>query len=274
MEGLLDDRMTTAFAGLRDKAFSFTHLLRHFLFLMLLSRSWFRLLACFLSLPALAQTAPPVTAPLDVAAVDAVVARALKAFDVPGMAVAVVKDGQVVMSKGYGVRSLKTKVPVDANTLFGIGSNTKAFTTAALGLLVDEGKLRWDDKVTKYIPEFLVYDPHVTAEFTVRDLLTHRSGLGLDAGDLMFAPDSTDFTVQDVIHNLRYFRPVSSFRSRHDYDNNLYVVADEVVTRINGQPWAEFVQARLLRPLGMRRSAADLYSSRSRMRIENMKFQV
>ena len=147
---------------------------------------------------------------------------------------------------------------MDANTLFGIASNTKAFTAAALGLLVDGGKLRWDDKVTKYIPEFLVYDPHVTAEFTVRDLLTHRSGLGLDAGGLMFAPDSTDFTVQDVIHNLRYFRPVSSFRSRHDYHNNLYVVAGEVVTRINGQPWAEFVQARLLRPLGMRRSAADL----------------
>ncbi|WP_426062298.1 serine hydrolase domain-containing protein, partial [Hymenobacter sp. B1770] len=130
---------------------------------MLLSRSYGWLLAALLSLPARAQTAPPVTAPLDVAAVDAVMARALKAFDVPGLAVAVVKDGQVVLSKGYGVRSLATKEPVDANTLFGIASNTKAFTTAALGLLVDEGKLRWDDKVTDHIPEFKMYDPYVTA---------------------------------------------------------------------------------------------------------------
>jgi len=224
---------------------------------MLLSHSCGWLLAGLLSLPAFAQTAPPVTAPLDVAAVDAVVARTLKAFDVPGIAVAVVKDGQIVMSKGYGVSSLKTKAPVDANTLFGIASNTKAFTTAALGLLVDEGKLRWDDKVTDYIPEFKMYDPYVTAEFTVRDLLCHRSGLGLGVGDLMFFPDSTDFTVKDVIHNLRYFKPVSSFRSQFDYDNNLYIVAGEVVTRISGQPWADFVQARLLKPLGMSRSATD-----------------
>ena len=109
---------------------------------MLFSRFWYWLLACLISLPALAQIAAPVMAPLDVAAVDAVVARALKAFDVPGMAVAVVKDGQVVSAKGYGVRSLKTQAPMDANTLVGIASNTKAFTAAALGLLVDEGKLR------------------------------------------------------------------------------------------------------------------------------------
>ena len=203
-----------------------------------------------------AQTAPPVTAPLDVAAVDAVVARTLKALNVPGIAVAVVKDGQVVLSKGYGLSSLATKAPMDANTLFGIASNSKAFTAAALGLLVDDGKLRWDDKVTDYIPEFKMYDPYVTAEFTVRDLLTHRSGLGLGAGDLMFFPDSSDFTIQDVVHNLRYFKPVSSFRSKFDYDNNLYLVAGEVVKRISGQSWAEFVEARLLKPLGMNRSAA------------------
>jgi CubicO group peptidase (beta-lactamase class C family) len=201
--------------------------------------------------------APAPTPPLDVAAVDAVVARTLKAFDVPGIAVAVVKDGQVVMAKGYGVSSLRTKAPMDANTLFGIASNTKAFTTAALGLLVDEGKLRWDDKVTDYIPEFKMYDPYVTAEFTVRDLLCHRSGMGLGAGDLMFFPDSSDFTVKDVIHNLRYFKPASSFRSKFDYDNNLYIVAGEVVARISGQPWADFVETRLMKPLGMTRTATD-----------------
>ncbi|WP_216691011.1 serine hydrolase [Hymenobacter siberiensis] len=224
---------------------------------MLLFRSCGWLLAGLLSLPARAQTAPPVTAPLDVAAVDAVVARTLKAFDVPGMAVAVVKDGQVVLAKGYGVRSLATKAPVDANTLFGIGSNTKAFTTAVLGLLVDEGKLRWDDKVTKYLPEFQMYDPYVTAEFTVRDLLCHRSGLGQGIGDLMLFPDSADFTISDAIHNLRYFKPVASFRSRYEYDNCLYLVAGEVVARIARQPWTEFVETRLLRPLGMHRSATS-----------------
>ncbi|WP_262385983.1 serine hydrolase [Hymenobacter sp. BT491] len=210
-----------------------------------------------MALPVLAQmpSAPP-TAPLDIAAVDAAVARTLQAFDVPGMAVAVVKDGQVVMAKGYGVRSLNTKVPMDANTLFGIASNTKAFTTAALGLLVDEGKLRWDDKVTDYIPEFRLYDPYVTAEFTVRDLLTHRSGLGLGIGDLMFFPDSADFTNKDIIHNLRYFRPASSFRSQFAYDNNLYIVAGEIVARVSGQSWADFVESRLLKPLGMTHSAA------------------
>jgi CubicO group peptidase (beta-lactamase class C family) len=214
-------------------------------------------LALLLAGPALAQTAPPVATPLDVAAIDAVVARTLKAFDVPGIAVAVVKDGQVVLAKGYGVSSLKTKAPMDANTLFGIASNTKAFTAAALGLLVDEGKLRWDDKVTDYVPEFKMYDPYVTAEFTVRDLLTHRSGLGLGAGDLMFFPDSSDFTVKDVIHNLRYFKPVSSFRSKFDYDNNLYIVAGEVVARVSGQPWADFVETRLTKALGMSRTATD-----------------
>ena len=222
---------------------------------MLLSRSYAWLLAGLLSLPALAQTAPPVSAPLDVAAVDAVVARTLKAFDVPGLAVAVVKDGQVVLAKGYGVRSLATQEPVDANTLFGIASCTKAFTAAALGLLVDEGKLRWDDKVTRYITEFKMYDPYVTAEFTVRDLLCHRSGLGRGAGDLMFFPDSTDFTIQDMIHSLRYFKPVSSFRGEYVYDNTLYLVAGELVARVTGQPWTTFVETRLLQPLGMRRSA-------------------
>ena len=186
---------------------------------------------------------------------DAVVARTLKTFDVPSIAVAVIKDGQVVLAKGYGMRSLATQEPMDANTLFGIASCTKAFTAAALGLLVDEGKLRWDDKVTKYLPEFQMYDPYVTAEFTVRDLLTHRSGLGRGAGDLMLFPDSTDFTVQDVIHSLRYFKPVSSFRSEYVYDNCLYLVAGEVVARVTGQPWTTFVETRLLQPLGMRRSA-------------------
>lgn len=116
--------------------------------------------------------------------IDSLVALTLKTFDVPGIAVAVVKDGKLIHSKGYGVRSLNTKQKVDENTLFGIASNSKAFTASALGILVDDGKLKWDDKVIDYIPEFRLYNPYVTEEFTITDLLTHRSGLGLGAGDL------------------------------------------------------------------------------------------
>jgi CubicO group peptidase (beta-lactamase class C family) len=187
--------------------------------------------------------------------INHLVERTLKTFDVPGIAVAIVKDDKIVFEKGYGVRSLATGKKVDENTLFGIASNSKAFTTAAIGILVDEGKLKLDDKVTDYIPEFKLYDPWVTSEFTIRDLLTHRSGLGLGAGDLMDFPDSTDFTIKDVIHNLRYFKPVSSFRSKYDYDNQLYKVAGEVIARVSGMSWEDFIQTRIMDPLGMVHSA-------------------
>jgi len=138
------------------------------------------------------------------AQIDDLVERTLKTFDVPGIAVAIVKDGKVIHAKGYGVKSILTNAPVDENTLFGIASNSKAFTTAALAMLVDEGKLNWDDKVTQYIPEFKMYDDYVTKEFTIRDLLTHRSGLGLGAGDLMIWPDGNNFTTHDMITTI-YF---------------------------------------------------------------------
>jgi len=189
--------------------------------------------------------------------VDRLVERALKTFDVPGIAVAIVKDDKNVYAKGYGVRSLNTGKKVDENTLFGIASNSKAFTTAAIGILSDEGKLKLDDKVTDYIPEFKLYDPYVTAEFTIRDLLTHRSGLGLGAGDLMDFPDSTDFTLKDVIHNLRYLKPVSSFRSKYDYDNQLYKVAGEIIARVSGMSWEEFIETRIMKPLQMTHSSAS-----------------
>jgi CubicO group peptidase (beta-lactamase class C family) len=187
--------------------------------------------------------------------VDRLVERTLKTFDVPGIAVAIVKDDKIVYEKGYGVRSLNSGKKVDENTLFGIASNSKAFTTAAIGILADEGKLKLDDKVTDYIPEFKMYEPYVTAEFTIRDLLTHRSGMGLGAGDLMDWPDSTNFTIEDVIHNLRYFKPVSSFRSKYDYDNQMYKVAGELIKRVSGMSWEDFVQTRILDPLHMDHTA-------------------
>jgi CubicO group peptidase (beta-lactamase class C family) len=188
--------------------------------------------------------------------IDSLAERARRAFDVPGIAVCVIKDGKVIHSKGYGVRSLRTGQPVDENTLFGIASNSKAFTTAALGMLVDEGKLSWDDKVRKFIPEFKLFDPYVTEEFTIRDLLCHRSGLGLGAGDLMFFPDGSDFTIPDILHNLQFLKPVTSFRSQYAYDNNLYIVAGEVVARAGGMSWVDFIENRILQPLGMSHSVA------------------
>ncbi len=195
--------------------------------------------------------------PITSAAIDSLAERSMKAFDVPGIAVAVIKDGKVIHLKGYGVRSLRSMQKTDENTLFGIASNSKAFTAAALGILIDEGKLHWDDKVRDYIPEFKLYDPWVTEQFTIRDLLTHRSGMGLGAGDLMLFPDSSDFTLDDIIHNLRYLKPVSSFRTKYDYDNNLYIIAGEVVKRVSGQSWDDFVTDRILKPLGMEKSATS-----------------
>ena len=188
---------------------------------------------------------------------DELVQKTLTSFNVPGIAAAVVKDGKIVHSKGYGVRSILSKEKVDGNTLFGIASNSKAFTAAALGMLVDEGKLNWDDKVVKFIPEFKMYNDYVTNEFTIRDLLSHRSGLGLGAGDLMIWPDKNNFTTNDIIQNLQFLKPVSAFRTKYDYDNLLYIVAGEIVTRASGKSWCDFIESRILKPLEMTHTAAS-----------------
>ncbi len=201
------------------------------------------LLLVLLSVASFAQTAPP-------ADLDAYVARVMKEFEVPGIAVAIVKDGKVVLAKGYGVRELGRPEPVTEYTKFGIASNTKAFTAAALAMLVDEGKLSWDDPVHKYLPGFQLYDPYVTRELTVRDLLTHRSGLGLGAGDLLFWPHTT-FTSDEILYRMRFVRPASSFRSRYAYDNILYLAAGQVVAAVSGKSWDEFIKERIFAPLGM-----------------------
>jgi len=189
--------------------------------------------------------------------IDSLVQKTMKTFDVPGMAVAVLKDGEVVSKKGYGLQSLKTKKPVDTETMFGVASNTKAFTTAALAQLIDQGKLEWDTKVTDIIPEFKLYDSYVTNEFTVRDLITHRSGLGLGAGDLMIFPANNTTSKAEMIHNLRYLKPVSSFRSKFDYDNLLYIVAGEVIAQVSEQPYDVYIQEHFLNPLKMDRTTLD-----------------
>lgn len=189
--------------------------------------------------------------------IDSLVNKTLKTFQVPGIAVAVIKDGKIVHLKGYGVRSLNSPEKVNEHTLFGVASNSKAFTAASLGLLVEEGKLNWDDKVIKYIPEFRLYNEYVTQEFTIRDLLTHRSGLGLGAGDLMIFPDGNNFTVNDLLRNMQYLKPTSAFRTKYDYDNLLYIIAGEVVARVTGSSWSEFTEQRIMQPLGMTRSVAS-----------------
>lgn len=207
-------------------------------------------------LPALAKEAAK---PL--AALDAQAARAMKEFDVPGMAIAVVKDGRVVHAKGYGVRKLGEPGAVDADTLFGIASNTKAFTCAAISILAEESRLDWDDPVTKHLAEFQMYDPWVTREVTLRDLVTHRAGLGLGQGDLMWWP-ATDFTRREIVRGIRHLKPASSLRSRYAYSNVMYVAAGEVVAEVSGRSWDEFLRERLFAPLGMSRSNTSVAASR------------
>jgi CubicO group peptidase (beta-lactamase class C family) len=183
--------------------------------------------------------------------------RAMDEFQVPGMAVSVVHDGSVVYAGGHGIREIGKKGAVDDRTLFQIGSVSKAFTAASLALLADEGKLQWDAPVIDYLPEFRMYDAWVTREFTVRDLLTHRSGLPLGAGDLLIFPDARS-SRDEVIRAMRYLEPTSSFRSKFDYDNLLYIVAGEVVARVADMPFEDFLEQRLLLPLGMDDCAATL----------------
>lgn len=203
--------------------------------------------------PALAKPKP--APPL--AGLDAHVARTMKEFGAPGMAVAVVKDGRVVLAKGYGVRRVGDPAPVDADTLFGVASNTKAFTCAALSILVEEGKLAWDDPVTKHLPDFQMFDPWVTREVTVRDLVTHRAGLGLGAGDLMWWPPTT-FTRREIVRGLRWVKPASSLRSRYAYNNVMFVAAGEVVAAVALESWDDFVRRRILEPVGMSRTTTRL----------------
>jgi CubicO group peptidase (beta-lactamase class C family) len=200
----------------------------------------------------LAQAPAPSTAsaPPEVldAGFDAYVAKARDDWRVPGLAISVVKDGRVVFAKGYGVRELGRNDPVDEHTIFAIGSTTKAMTAALVGMLVDEGKLQWDDPVTKHLPWFQLKDPYVTRELTVRDLLTHRAGLG-NADFLWYGQDNSP---QDILRRIRLADPAYSLRSGFIYQNIMYAVAGAVVEAAGGKPWEQAIQTRIFDPLGMR----------------------
>ena len=227
---------------------------------MITLRRWSGLALLALAGPALA--APP-------ADIDAVVARALQTFDAPGFSLAIVENGETVLARGYGLRQLGEKTRADEHTIFPIGSCTKAFVSAALAILVDEGKLSWDDKVTDKLPGFRLYDPFATAEMTVRDLLVHNSGLALGAGDLLWLGGST-YTRKQLVERLRYIKPARSFRSGYAYDNVLYVVAGQLVEEISGMTWEAFTEQRILAPLGMKDSTvphAKALKSRNRAHL-------
>jgi CubicO group peptidase (beta-lactamase class C family) len=188
--------------------------------------------------------------------IDEYIEKVQKDWNVPGLAVAIVKGDKVLFSKGYGVRRLDGADPVDADTLFAIASNSKAFTAAALAVLVEEGKLAWDDPVQKHFPEFMMPDPFVTREMTVRDLLCHRCGLDTFSGDLLWY--DTNYSTQEVAERIRFLKPVSSFRSRYGYQNLMYIVAGLVIERVSGETWGEFVTSRFLRPLEMNRTTVSI----------------
>jgi CubicO group peptidase (beta-lactamase class C family) len=176
-----------------------------------------------------------------------------KEFGVPGVTIAIVEDGKVTLAHGWGVRDITTNQPVDADTIFFTGSTGKAFTNAALATLVDEGKIKWDDRVIDHMPDFRMWDPWVTREMTIRDLLVHRSGLGLGEGDLLFLPNST-LSRKETVRRIRYLKPATSFRSGYAYDNILYMAAGQLIEEVSGEPWEQYIHDHVFGPLGMNHS--------------------
>jgi len=187
---------------------------------------------------------------------DTYIEKAMEEWQVPGLAIAIVKDDQVIYNKGFGVKDINKKDPVDTNTQFAIASNTKAFTVHALGLLVQEGKISWDDPVLKYLPDFQLYDPLVTRKITIRDLLCHRSGLGLWAGDLIWW--GSTYTREDVMDRIRFIKPVADFRTTYRYSNMMFLVAGQIIPEVTGKSWDIFLKERFFSPLNMKRTNSSI----------------
>lgn len=182
---------------------------------------------------------------------DDYIEAAMEAWEVPGLAIAVVRNDSVIHARGFGVRELGRPAPVDEHTLFAIASTTKAMTAAALGMLVDEGRLDWDDPVTRHLPSYQLADPFISRELTVRDLLTHRAGLSRSDNLWIAAP----FDRGEVLRRARHLSSTSGFRAEYGYHNVMYIAAGEVAGAVSGTSWDDFIQQRLFQPLGMTRSA-------------------
>jgi CubicO group peptidase (beta-lactamase class C family) len=186
----------------------------------------------------------------DLQKLEVYIQKCMTEWEIPGMAVGIVKNDTLIFAKGFGIREIGKPEKVDENTMFGIASNTKAFTAAALATLVDEGKIKWDDKVTDYIPYFEMYDPFVTHEMTIRDLLCHRSGLETFSGDLIW--DATTYTREEIIKRIKYLKPVYSFRSHYGYSNVLVLTAGEIIPKVTGKSYDEYIREKFFEPLGMK----------------------
>jgi len=192
----------------------------------------------------------PATKTASLASLDQYIERALRDWQVPGLALAVVRNDSVILARGYGVRDVGKPDRVDENTIFAIASTTKAFTAASIGMLVDAGTLQWNDPVRRWLPYFEVADPIANQSFLVRDLLNHRSGL--ERGDLLWATGSYDR--KGVVSHLRYLRQLHPFRTTYGYSNNMFITAGMVITEASGMSWDDFVAQRIFAPLGMRRT--------------------
>jgi len=204
-------------------------------------------------LPALAAPAPQAT----IQGIDEFIDSVMKEWKIPGLAIAVIKDGQVLLSKGYGLRDVENKLPVTPQTLFAIGSNTKSFTAAVMGMLNDEGKVDWDKPVREYLPDFRLFDEVATKEMTPRDLVTHRSGL--PRHDLLWV--ATGLSRDGLYQRLRYLQPNKPLRYTYQYQNLMFMTAGCLEERITGKKWEDLVRERILQPLGMNRSNLSVNDS-------------
>lgn len=184
--------------------------------------------------------------------VDAFINQAMIDWKMPGFAVAIVKNDSVIFSKGYGVRDIRKSDPVNENTLFVIASCSKAFTTASLAILVDQGKIKWDDPVTKYLPDFQLYDSWVTKEITIRDLVSHKSGLETFSGDFLWINSTYDR--KEVIQRARYLKNTSGFRSKYGYQNIMFIAAAEIIKAVTDTSWGDYINSHILKKIEMKNS--------------------
>ena len=187
---------------------------------------------------------------------ESFIEKVLVDWDVPGAAVAVVKDDKIVYAKGFGVKEKGKGEKVNERTLFGVASNSKAFTATAIAILVDEGKLKWDDKVIKYLPDFKLADEYVTRELTIRDLLSHRNGLPAYSGDIVWW--GSEYTRDEVIERMRYIQPRYGFRATYAYQNIPFIVAGQIIEKVSGKSWDDFVKERIFKPLGMNETLTSI----------------
>jgi len=217
-----------------------------------LLRIWIAVLLCVL---AVACVFPPCAGAEPLSGLDAYIEKSMKDWQLPGLAIAVVQDDQIIFIKGYGTREIGKELPVDENTVFAIGSTSKAFTSTAVGLLVQDGKISWDDRVTDHLAGFQMADPWVTHEIRVRDLLCNRSGLSGVSEYLWYA---TDFSREEVVRRLRYVPLEAGFRYQYAYRNTMFATAGEIIPAVTGESWDAFVKERIFEPLGMTRSSTSV----------------